>query len=78
MQGQKSQWKNEYEEDEQPYQQYHKKGMDHNVGAGDYGDYNYNTKNKNMDQGHVSGSASCSSYGYSSISAPRKHSRSKW
>lgn len=76
-QGQK-QWKSEHEEEEQPHQQYHKKGTDRNEGGGDYDDCNCNTKNKNKYQGHVSGTASYSSYGYSPSSAPRKHSQSKW
>ena len=75
--GKEKQWKDEYEEVEQPYQQHYKKGMDYNVGAGDYGDY-YNSTIKNKYQGQVSGTASYSRHDYSSSSAPRKQFQSKW
>ena len=75
--GKEKQWKSEYEEVEQPYQQHYKKGMDYNVGAGDYGDY-YNSTNKNKYHGHVSGTASHGRHDYSSSSAPLKHFQSKW
>ena len=71
------QWKHEYEDVEQPYQQHYKKGTDYNVGAGDYGGY-YNSTNKNKYQGHVSGTASHGRHDYSSSSAPLKYFQSKW
>ena len=76
VQGKKKQWKNEYEEVEQPYQQQYKKGKDY-VGAGDYGGY-YNPTNNNKYQRHVSGTPSYSRHDYSSSSAPRKYFQPQW
>ena len=71
----KKQWKQEYEEAE-PYQKHYKKGKEHNVGAGNYGDY-YNQPNKKY-QGQVSGTASYGRFDYSSSSAQPKYFQSKW